>query len=76
VRFTFCLSLPGQEIIALECAAIRSRNFDRGFEKLDLNGDVVPYLAPEDLIPLKEASWREQDQIDVAALKKSPRELQ
>lgn len=37
---------------------------------LDLQGVHVPYLAPEDLILLKAPSWREKDQIDVAALKK------
>jgi hypothetical protein len=29
----------------------------------------VPYLPPEALIVLKEGSWREKDQIDVAALR-------
>lgn len=29
----------------------------------------IPYLAPEDLILLKEGSWREKDQLDVAALR-------
>ena len=29
----------------------------------------VPYLAPEDLIWLKQDSWREKDRLDVAALR-------
>ena len=37
---------------------------------LDAGGCHVPYLAPEDLILLKESSWREKDQLDVAALRK------
>ena len=33
-------------------------------------GDVrIPYLSAEDLITLKQDSWREKDKIDVAALK-------
>ena len=28
----------------------------------------IPYLAPEDLIFLKQSSWREKDQIDVSTL--------
>ena len=30
----------------------------------------IPYLAPQDLILLKADSWREKDQLDVAALRK------
>ncbi len=37
---------------------------------LDAQGARIPYLAPEDLILLKEGSWREKDQIDVAAMRK------
>ena len=33
-------------------------------------GVRIRYLAPEDLIFLKQGSWREKDQLDVAALKK------
>jgi hypothetical protein len=34
-------------------------------------GDVrIPYLAPQDLILLKEGSWREKDQLDVAAMRR------
>jgi len=29
----------------------------------------IPFLAPEDLIFLKEGSWREKDQLDVRAMK-------
>jgi hypothetical protein len=29
----------------------------------------IPYLSPEDLISLKQGSWREKDQLDVLALK-------
>ena len=32
-------------------------------------GVRIPYLAPADLIFLKEGSWREKDQLDVSALK-------
>lgn len=33
-------------------------------------GDVrVPYLAPEDLIFLKEGSWRDKDKLDVQAMR-------
>ena len=32
-------------------------------------GDVcIPYLAPADLIFLKQGSWREKDQLDVSAM--------
>jgi hypothetical protein len=37
---------------------------------LDASGVRIPYLAPQDLILLKEGSWREKDQLDVAALRK------
>ena len=34
------------------------------------SGDVrIPYLAPADLVSLKQDSWREKDQLDVIALK-------
>ena len=33
-------------------------------------GDVrIPYISPEDLLFLKTGSWREKDQLDVAAMK-------
>ena len=37
---------------------------------LDAGGVRLPYLAPQDLILLKEGSWREKDQLDAAALRK------
>ena len=37
---------------------------------LDASGVRIPYLGPQDLILLKQGSWREKDQLDVAALRK------
>jgi hypothetical protein len=37
---------------------------------LATGGVRIPYLAPQDLILLKEGSWREKDQLDVSALRK------
>lgn len=37
---------------------------------LQTSGVRIPYLAPQELILLKEGSWREKDQLDVAALRK------
>ena len=37
---------------------------------LETSGVRIPYLAPEDLILLKQESWREKDQVDVAAMRK------
>ena len=37
---------------------------------LETSGVRIPYLAPQDLILLKEGSWREKDQLDAAALRK------
>jgi hypothetical protein len=37
---------------------------------LDTCGVRIPYLASPDLISLKQGSWREKDQLDVAALRK------
>lgn len=37
---------------------------------LDTAGVRIAYLAPEDLIFLKQTSWREKDQIDVATLRR------
>ncbi len=36
----------------------------------DAQGVQIPFLAPEDLIALKEGSWREKDQWDVAELRR------
>jgi predicted nucleotidyltransferase len=45
-------------------------DFRPRLRQLEIEGARIPYLAPEDLILLKSPSWREKDQIDVAALKK------
>lgn len=37
---------------------------------LAAGGVLIPYLSAQDLIHLKETSWREKDQLDVAALKR------
>jgi len=37
---------------------------------LETSGARIPYLAPEDLILLKQDSWREKDKLDVAAMRK------
>src|SRR5437588_12373848 len=37
---------------------------------LEAQGVRIPYLGAADLISLKEGSWREKDQLDVAALKR------
>lgn len=37
---------------------------------LETSGIRIPYLAPEDLIFLKQTSWREKDQIDVSTLRR------
>lgn len=44
-------------------------DFRPNLRQLDSDGARIPYLAPQDLIFLKEGSWREKDQLDVAALK-------
>ncbi len=36
---------------------------------LETGGVRIPYLAPEDLIFLKEGSWREKDKFDVQAMR-------
>jgi hypothetical protein len=36
---------------------------------LETAGVRIPYLAPQDLIFLKQGSWREKDQLDVAAMR-------
>ena len=36
---------------------------------LESSGVRIPYLAPAELIFLKDGSWREKDQIDVSAMK-------
>jgi len=37
---------------------------------LDTGSVRIPYLSAEDLIELKESSWREKDQLDVLAMRK------
>ena len=37
---------------------------------LETGGTRIAYLAPEDLIFLKQESWREKDQLDVTSLKR------
>jgi hypothetical protein len=36
---------------------------------LETSGVRIPYLAPEDLIFLKDGSWRDKDRLDVAAMR-------
>jgi hypothetical protein len=36
---------------------------------LETGGVRVPYLAPEDLIFLKQGSWRDKDKLDVQAMR-------
>ena len=45
-------------------------DFRPRLRRLDAGGVPIPYLGPEDLIELKQDSWREKDQLDVAALKR------
>ena len=45
-------------------------DFRPRLRSLETGGVRIPYLAPEDLILLKEGSWREKDQLDVSALRK------
>jgi|ERR1043166_2901764 hypothetical protein len=45
-------------------------DFKPRLRHLETGGVRIPYLAPTDLIVLKENSWREKDQIDVVALKR------
>ena len=36
---------------------------------LETSSTRIPHLSPEDLILLKQGSWREKDQLDVVAMK-------
>ena len=36
---------------------------------LEAGGVRIPYLAPEDLIFLKQDSWRDKDKLDVQAMR-------
>ena len=44
-------------------------DFRPNLRHLDSDDARIPFLAPQDLIFLKEGSWREKDQLDVSALK-------
>lgn len=44
-------------------------DFRPGLRHLESGGVRIPYLAPADLIFLKQGSWREKDQLDVSAMK-------
>jgi hypothetical protein len=44
-------------------------DFRPRFRYIESDGVRIPYIAPEDLLFLKQGSWREKDQIDVAAMK-------
>jgi hypothetical protein len=43
-------------------------NFRPGLRHLETGSVRIPYLAPADLIFLKQDSWREKDRLDVRAL--------
>ena len=47
----------------------RLDDFRPNLRHFDSEGVRIPYLSPADLIFLKEGSWREKDQLDVAAMK-------
>lgn len=44
-------------------------DFRVGLRYLEANGARIPYLAPADLIFLKEGSWRDKDKLDVQAMR-------
>ena len=44
-------------------------DFRPNLRNLETGGVRIPYLAPADLIFLKQGSWREKDQLDVSAMK-------
>ena len=44
-------------------------DFRPRLRQLRIGEDSIAYLAPEDLIFLKQNSWREKDQLDVAAMR-------
>jgi hypothetical protein len=45
--------------------------FKPRLQYLETGGVRIPFLGPSDLIFLKEGSWREKDQLDVATLKRT-----
>ena len=44
-------------------------DFRPRLQYLESDGVRIPYIGPADLIALKQDSWREKDQLDVAAMK-------
>ena len=44
-------------------------DFRPRLRSFDDNGVRIPYLAPVDLIFLKQGSWRDKDKLDVAAMR-------
>ena len=44
-------------------------DFRPRFRYIESGGVRIPCIAPEDLLFLKQGSWREKDQLDVAAMK-------
>ena len=44
-------------------------DFHPRLRHLEAGGQCIAYLAPEDLILLKEGSWREKDKFDVQAMR-------
>lgn len=44
-------------------------DFQPRLRHLETGGVRIPYLAPEDLIFLKEGSWRDKDKLDVQAMR-------
>ena len=44
-------------------------DFRPRFRYIESGGVRIPFIAPDDLLFLKQGSWREKDQIDVAAIK-------
>jgi len=44
-------------------------DFRPRLRQLETGGVRIPYLAPEDLIFLKQDSWRDKDKLDVQAMR-------
>lgn len=44
-------------------------DFHARMKSIEIDGMRVLFLSPEDLISLKEGSWREKDRLDVAAMR-------
>jgi hypothetical protein len=45
------------------------QDFRPALRYLKSAGAPIPYLSPKDLIYLKQRSWRQKDQLDVAAMR-------